>query len=182
MPKSESREYDVGQIRRLRPERRLWLLPLLALQLACGNPYPPPPETARDPVVDTLHGVVFTDPYRWLEDQDSPETRAWIAEQNAYAEQIVGESELRDGLGARLRELMDVPGVVYPQRRGDYEYFAYRKPGREVGAIYRRPAPGEPDDVPLDVTADYEVVSIRWTCAPTEPRASGFRASRPMAT
>ncbi|MYF62172.1 MAG: S9 family peptidase [Gammaproteobacteria bacterium] len=138
--------------------RHRWIITLALLGVACGSPFPPPPETAQDPVVDTMHGVVFTDPYRWLEDQDSPETRAWIAEQNAYSEQIVGESALRAGLEARLRELMDVPGVVYPQRHGDYEYFAYRKPGREVGAIYRRTAPDEPDDVPLDVTADYEVV------------------------
>jgi len=138
--------------------RHRWIITLTLLGVACGSPYPPPPDTAQDPVVDTLHGAVFTDPYRWLEDQDSPETRAWIAEQNAYAERIVGESELRAGLEARLRELMDVPGVVYPRRHGDYEYFAYRKPGREVGAIYRRPAPDEPDDVPLDVNADYEVV------------------------
>ena len=141
-----------------RPRRVLWLNALALLGVACGSPYPPPPETAQDPVVDTLHGVVFTDPYRWLEDQDSPETRAWIAEQNAYAEQIVGESELRSGLETRLRELMNAPGPVYPQRRGDFDYFAFRKPGREVGTIYRRPAPDEPDDVPLDVTADYEVV------------------------
>ena len=141
-----------------KPRRAPWLNALALLGVACGSPYPPPPETAQDPVVDTLHGVVFTDPYRWLEDQDSPETRAWIAEQNAYAERILGESALRAGLEARLRELMDVPGVVYPQRHGDYEYFAYRKPGREVGAIYRRTAPDEPDDVPLDVAADYEVV------------------------
>ena len=134
------------------------LLVLVALQLACGSPYPPPPETAREPVVDTLHGVVFTDPYRWLEDQDSPETRAWIAGQNAYAEQIVGESALRTGLEARLRELMEAPGPVYPQRRGEFEYFSFRKTGREVGAIYRRPAPEEPEDGPFDVTADYEVV------------------------
>ncbi len=134
------------------------LLVLVALQLACGSPYPPPPETAREAVVDTLHGVVFTDPYRWLEDQESPETRAWIAGQNAYAEQIVGESTLRTGLEARLRELMDVPGPVYPQRRDEFEYFSFRKAGREVGAIYRRPAPEEPDDGPFDVTADYEVV------------------------
>ena len=142
-----------GKARRL-----LWLSVLALLGVACGSPYPPPPETAQDPVMDTLHGVVFTDPYRWLEDQDSPETRAWIAEQNAYAEQIVGESALRTGLETRLRELMDVPGVVYPQRHGDYEYFAYRKPGREVGAIYRRPAPEEPEDGPFDVNPDYEVV------------------------
>ena len=141
-----------------RASRRLWLLPLAALQLAYGSPYPPPPETAQDPVVDTLHGVVFTDPYRWLEEQDSPETRAWITGQNAYAEQIVGESALRRGLEARLRELMDAPGPVYPQRRGDFEYISFRPTGREVGAIYRRPAPEEPADGPFDVTADYEVV------------------------
>ncbi len=138
------------------------------LGVACGSPYPPPPETAQDPVVDTLHGVVFTDPYRWLEDQDSPETRAWIGEQNAYAEQIVGQSALRSELEARLRELMEPAGAVYPQRRGEFEYFAFRKPGRQVGAIYRRPAPEEPDDGPLDVSADYEVV-----IDPLELRADG---------
>ena len=135
-----------------------WLGAVALLGAACGSPYPPPPETARDPVVDTLHGVVLTDPYRWLEDQESPETRAWIAEQNAYAEQIVGASPLREGLDTRLRELMEDPGAVYSRRRGDFEYFAMRKPGREVGAIYRRPAPDENGDGPLDVTAEYEVV------------------------
>ena len=63
--------------------RHRWIITLALLGVACGSPYPPPPETAQDPVVDTLHGVVFTDPYRWLEHQNSPETRAWIAEQNA---------------------------------------------------------------------------------------------------
>ncbi len=165
MAASGHRESGAGRVPRFpidptHSQRRhcLWSILPAMLAVACGSPYPPPPETVQDPVMDTLHGVVFTDPYRWLEDQASPETRAWIAEQNAYAEQIVGESALRAGLEARLRELMDVPGVVYPQRHGDYEYFAYRKPGREVGAIYRRTAPDEPDDVPLDVTADYEVV------------------------
>ena len=147
---------------------RLWLNAVAMLGLACGSPYPPPPETAQDPVVDTLHGVVFTDPYRWLEDQNSPETRAWIGEQNAYAEQIVGESALRTELEARLGELMEPAGAVYPQRRGEFEYFAFRKPGREVSAIYRRPAPEEPDDGPLDVTLDYEVV-----IDPLEIRADG---------
>ena len=86
----------------------------LTLALACGSPYPPPPDTVREPVVDTLHGVAITDDYRWLEDQDSPETRAWIAAQNAYAEQIVGDTPLRSELAARLRELMDVQGAVFP--------------------------------------------------------------------
>ena len=187
MPEPTSGTHDNCELRTLAPHARhrlegdakgcptmprarsgLWLMALAVLGVACGSPYPPPPETLQGSVVDTLHGVVFTDPYRWLEDQDSPETRAWIAEQNAYAAKIVGESPLRAELQARLRELMDDPGAVYPQRQGEFEYFAFRKPGRDVGAIYRRPAPEEPDDGPLDVSADYEVV-----IDPLELRADG---------
>ena len=40
------------------------------------------PHTRRDDTVDTLHGHEVADPYRWLEDPDAPETRAWVAEQN----------------------------------------------------------------------------------------------------
>ena len=102
------------------PAGRLFPLPALAAVClaACGPTYPAPPETARVPVVDTLHGVTFTDDYRWLEDQESAETRAWIAEQNAYAELIVGEAPLRTELEGRLRELMDVPGAIFPRRAG----------------------------------------------------------------
>jgi prolyl oligopeptidase len=37
-----------------------------------------PPPTRRDNVREVLHGVEIVDPYRWLEDDESPETRAWI--------------------------------------------------------------------------------------------------------
>jgi len=43
---------------------------------SCRPGYPPPPATRADTVTDTIHGVAFPDPYRWLEDQDAPETRA----------------------------------------------------------------------------------------------------------
>jgi len=38
-----------------------------------------------EPVTEIFHGVSVTDPYRWLEDQDSPQTRSWIEEQTLYA-------------------------------------------------------------------------------------------------
>ena len=140
------------------PPLRLAALAVVAVCVAACERWPPPPETARIPVVDTLHGVEFTDDYRWLEDQDSPETRGWIDEQNAYAELIVGDTPLRAGLEGRLRELMDAPGAIFPRRAGEYEYFSFRKPGREVGAIYRRPAPDEPDGTPVDPEGEFEVV------------------------
>ena len=129
-----------------------------ALVPACRDPHPPPPHTARDPVADTLHGVEFIDDYRWLEDQYDPATRAWIAEQNAYAELIVGDTAELRVLAARLRELMDVPGALFPRRAGAYEYFSFRRPGREVAAIYRRPVPAERRYAPIDPNGDFEVV------------------------
>ncbi len=130
---------------------------LIVAAAACDR-WPSPPESRRDPVADTLHGVEFVDDYRWLEDQDSPGTRAWIDEQNAYAERIVGDTPLRSELAARLRELMDVPGAIFPRRAGDFEYFSLRRPGEEVAAIYRRQAPEEPEREPIDPNGDFEVV------------------------
>jgi prolyl oligopeptidase len=139
--------------------RSMWVtVATLAAALAC-SPYPPPPDTRVEEVVDTLHGVVIADPYRWLEEQDAPETRAWLDAQNEYAELIVGESPLRTQVEERLRQLMDVVDSPRPQRAGDYQYFTYRPSGRELPVIFRRPVPDEDEeDVPIDPAGEYEVV------------------------
>ena len=56
---------------------------------------PPPPATRHDDVRETLHGVEVVDPYRWLEDQDAPETRAWIDAQNKYAHGLLDALPMR---------------------------------------------------------------------------------------
>ena len=154
------------------------LLAATLLALAC-SPYPRPPATERDPVVDTLHGLAITDDYRWLEDQDSPETRAWIAEQNAYAELIVGDTPLRAEVEARVRELMDVPGPLFPRRAGDFEYFTMRKPGEEVAAIRRRPAPEEPQRDPIDPGGDFQLVLDPLGLDPTGTTSVSIRDFSP---
>jgi prolyl oligopeptidase len=133
-------------------------LALAVLTLAaCAGPYPDPPETERVTVVDTLHGVIFEDEYRWLEQLDAPETRAWIAVQNAYADTIIGESPLRDRFRQALRAMMDVPNVGDPRKVGDYEYFAIRRPGEEMDRLYRRTAP-RGDTAKPTIDGRYEVV------------------------
>ena len=134
------------------------VLAALVWAAGCTGPYPPPPETRVDPVVDVLHGVEFTDDYRWLEDQEAPETREWIAAQSAYAELVVGESPLRDRFRARLRELMDRDDVGTPRRAGDFEYFTMRRAGEEAPVLYRRPAPDDEDAEEPTVVGSYEVV------------------------
>src|SRR5262245_2934070 len=50
---------------------------------------PPPPPSQRSDFKETIHGVEFVDSYRWLEDQNSPDTRAWIEAQNGYARSLL---------------------------------------------------------------------------------------------
>lgn len=47
-----------------------------------------PPPTPAEPVTEVLHGIEVRDPYRWLEDQNSPRTRQWIEDQTAYAARL----------------------------------------------------------------------------------------------
>ena len=131
-----------------------------AVLTACGGDYPPPPETERIPFTETLHGVEFEDPYRWLEDQDSEETRAFIDRQNEYAELIVGDPPEREWAKRRLAELIDTPAIGNPNKAGDYELFTLRRAGEELASIVRRPAPEDVEAGPLkiDPAGEYEVV------------------------
>ncbi len=134
--------------------------PILFLVLAagCTAPEAPPPATKRIEVRESLHGVEYVDPYRWLEDQESPETRQWIDEQNAYAEAIVGETETRARLRSRLQALLRKPEIGFPRKAGEFEYFTLRRASDELPAIYRRPLPPEGEVPPIDPAASYQVV------------------------
>ena len=131
-------------------------LVLSVVVTGCQPAFPPPPETARREVVETLHGVEFRDSYRWLEDQQSAETRDWIDGQNAYSEQIIGDSPLRRQTERRLNVLMDRGASGSPRRCQDWEYFSLRRKGEQLSAVYRRLAPEAP--TPIDRQAGYERV------------------------
>ncbi len=114
--------------------------------LGCGGSAPPlvAPMTRVDTVTDTLHGETFPDPYRWLEQQDAPETREWLAAQAAYADRVLPRDETRLALERRLAQLIDRAEIGAPRRGGHFEYFTLRRVGEELPAIYRRPAPEAP--------------------------------------
>ncbi len=82
-----------------------------------------PPATRRDDVVEELHGERIPDPYRWLEDGESEETRAWTEAQNALTEAYLAGSPLRDAIRARLDELLAIGALGTPTpARGRYFY------------------------------------------------------------
>jgi prolyl oligopeptidase len=96
----------------------------------------PPPFSPVEPVSEILHGVTVTDPYRWLEDQESAQTRRWIETQTEYAraylDSIPGREQIRD----RIRELLDVETCYSIQKVGDRYFFRKRLPGREQPCIF----------------------------------------------
>ena len=87
--------------------------------------YPP---TKTIPHTDDYHGTRVADPYRWLEDLDSPETRAWIAAQNELTNAYLAPIPQRKKIRARLTELWNFPRVNAPFKRGG-RYFQFRNTG-----------------------------------------------------
>src|SRR5918998_1708666 len=67
-----------------------------------------PPKTRTDNVTETLHGTTITDPYRWLEDKDSAETRAWLKAQNEYTDSLLGAFPGKERIRQRLTELLKI--------------------------------------------------------------------------
>lgn len=110
----------------------------LATQGTAGFAPGPVPFTKRAEVTETLHGMEITDPYRWLEDQDSPETRAWIDAQTAYTKSALGGLPVREKLARRLGELLRVERTGMPTvRRGRY-FFSRKRPEDEQAILYWR--------------------------------------------
>lgn len=113
-----------------------------------GRPAMPPTE-AR-PVTETLHGVTLTDSYRWLEDQESPETRAWIEKQNAYTDAVLGPRPEPGLFVPRLTQLMSTDQYSTPQARGGRYFFMRRKVGEDLYSIYMRDGATGPDQLLID--------------------------------
>src|SRR2546421_8365080 len=85
------------------------------------------PSARKADIVDILHGTPVPDPYRWLEDPESAETRAWVDAENVLTRSRL-DGPLRDRLVARLTTLYDSPRATLPFRRGD-RYFFFWNPG-----------------------------------------------------
>src|SRR4029077_3815010 len=85
-----------------------------------------PPYSPIEPVTEVLHGLKITDPYRWLEDQDSPRTREWLVAQREYTRWYLDAIPGRDCIRKRIRELLDVETHDSIQKAGQRYFFRKR--------------------------------------------------------
>ena len=82
------------------------------------------PQTRRTDTVDTFHGMEVPDPYRWLEDIDSEQTQAWIAEQNRLTFGYLSQIPAQEQIAARISELWNYEKYDPPFKRGGRYFFA----------------------------------------------------------
>jgi prolyl oligopeptidase len=86
------------------------------------------PATKKGDQVDVYHGTKVADPYRWLEDDASPQTEAWIAAENKVTFPYLEAIPYRPQLQARVKQLSNYEKYSSPSRKGPY-YFFLKNPG-----------------------------------------------------
>jgi len=118
------------------------LIRLVVLITICGSTLwaqpPQPPATRVDSVVEKIHGVDVPDPYRWLEDQNSPETRAWIATQNSYTQAVLKNFPSGAELRKQITQWMKIGSVSTPISKGGRYFYTKRGPDQDQAVIYVR--------------------------------------------
>nr|WP_246013939.1 prolyl oligopeptidase family serine peptidase [Pseudidiomarina gelatinasegens] len=98
--------------------------------------------TVRGNVTDEYFGNVVADPYRWLEDDRSEETEAWVKAQNEVTFEYLEQIPYRDQIKDRLAQLWNYEKVGAPFKEGDYTYF-YKNDGlQNQYVVYRTDADG----------------------------------------
>jgi prolyl oligopeptidase len=110
----------------------------------------PPPCSPVEPVTEVLHGVAVTDPYRWLEDQESIQTRSWLDAQTKHARAYLDVIPGRERIRQRIHELLDIEAYDSVQKVGQRYFFRKRLPGQEQPCIYLREGPDGEDCLLID--------------------------------
>lgn len=101
------------------------------------------PKTKKVSVHDTYFGTTVTDPYRWLEDDRSEETKAWVQAQNKVTQAYLRKIPFRDAIKAHLSDLWNYEKFSAPFTEGEYTYF-YKNDGlQNQSPLYRQKKDGQ---------------------------------------
>lgn len=92
------------------------------------------PATAKEAVTDNYFGTDVEDPYRWLEDDISEETKAWVIEQNKVTDGYLDAIPSKGKIQSRLQELWDYPKVSAPFQKGEY-YYSFKNTGLQAQSV-----------------------------------------------
>ncbi len=111
------------------------------------------PDTREDDVVDEYHGKKISDPYRWLEDDYSDETKAWVKEENDVTFSYLDKIDYRSALRNRLNEIYNYTKFSAPFKRGKYYYYFRQEGLQNQSVLYRTSNLDEDGEIFLDPNA-----------------------------
>jgi len=92
------------------------------------------PETKRVDVVDNYFGTKVADPYRWLEDENSPEVAEWVSKQNELTSSYLGKIPFREKIRERLTGIWNYTTMGVPFKEGG-RYFYFKKDGLQNQSV-----------------------------------------------
>ena len=129
--------------------RAIFTLALFGFLFSCTTEIKYPP-TAKISVTDTYFDTQVEDPYRWLEDDTSPEVKEWITKQNELTFSYLAQIPQRENIKNRLEDLWNYEKIGTPFEEGGYTYFykndglqdqyvLYRKKGEEQESVFIDP-------------------------------------------
>jgi prolyl oligopeptidase len=125
------------------------------------------PQAAKGTQVDDYHGTSIADPYRWLENTDSPETKAWVTAENNLSMSYLNAIPERTAIRDRLTKLWDYPKYVVPTKVGDRLFFLENSGLQNQSILYVRDG-----DRPARVLIDPNTLSADGTVALSGSRPS----------
>src|SRR5215211_3993737 len=108
------------------------------------------PATRTVDQADDYHGTRVADPYRWLEDVDSPETRQWVEAQNAVTQAYLATIPQRGPIRERLTKLWNYPKYGTPFREGGRQFYFENSGLQNQSVLYVRDAAKRAPRVLLD--------------------------------
>ena len=107
------------------------------------------PETKKVDTVDTYFGEQIADPYRWLEDDRSAETEAWVKAQNEVTFGYLDKIPFRKQLKERMEKLWNYEKISAPFKEGNYTYFYKNNGLQNQSVLYRKDKNGK-EEIFLD--------------------------------
>ena len=110
-----------------------------------GITLPSPPDAPPTPVTDDYFGTKVVDNYRWLEDANSPETKAFIDDENTYTARYFKQARIRSQIADDLDQLEHVTSWAIPIARGNDLFFEKLLAGENQASIYVRHGWAEKD-------------------------------------
>jgi prolyl oligopeptidase len=136
------------------------------------------PKTRKVEQVDTYHGTRVADPYRWLEDDTSAETAAWVAAQNKVTFPYLEKIPFRDDLQRRVKQLNDYEKYTAPSRKGPYVFFRKNDGLQNQSVLYMQRGMDGAPEVLIDPNEWGETVSLSVFAPSKDAKYAVYGVSR----